>query len=82
MPALDNLTDEGIHRLGLILAIQAEIEGLKAENAEAVANGCTAPYHIGHFQEKAQEIETKLSGSFQPSPTLFHKQDKMTVEKI
>ena len=54
---MPELTDDGIYRLGLILAIQAEIEGMKVENAQCVSNGYTPPYGFEHFQEKQQEIE-------------------------
>jgi len=45
-----------IMRLALVLAIQSEIEGMKAENQTANANGRPAVYSEGHFQQKAEEL--------------------------
>lgn len=46
-----------VKRLGLILAIQAEIEGMKAENKQRELLGHNLTYHEGHFQEMAKKLE-------------------------
>jgi hypothetical protein len=45
-----------IKRLALILAINAEIEGLKAENAARVSNNLTIAYDEDSFNEKATQL--------------------------
>jgi hypothetical protein len=43
-------------RLGLILAIQAEIEGMKAENKACELLGKTIPFIKADFDAKAEEL--------------------------
>lgn len=45
-----------VRRLGLILAIQAEIEGMKAENKQRDQLGHSMAYTYGDFCEKAEEM--------------------------
>lgn len=45
-----------IKRLGLILAIQAEIEGMKAENAYSAANGREPIYDEKDFVYMAEQL--------------------------
>lgn len=43
-------------RFGLILAVQAEIEGMKATNEGQKLNNYPMTYGEEHFQEKAEEL--------------------------
>lgn len=45
-----------IKRLGLIIAVQAEIEGMKAANARRAAIGGDSVYDEYHFDKRAEEI--------------------------
>ena len=45
-----------IKRLGLIFAIEAEIEGMKAENKQREINGHDLTYDEFNFYEKAGQI--------------------------
>jgi len=45
-----------IKRLGLILAVQAEIEGMKAKNLEREQLNLTLAYTEEHFIDKANEL--------------------------
>ena len=45
-----------VRRLGLILAIQAEIEGMKAENMQRNQLVHTMAYTYDDFREKAEEM--------------------------
>lgn len=45
-----------IKRLGLILAVQAEIEGMKSENTLRERQGCSLAYDETDFCQKAEEI--------------------------
>ena len=47
-----------VKRLALILAVQAEIEGMKSENKQRELIGHDLTYNEGHFQEKAAELKT------------------------
>ena len=40
-----------VKRLALILAVQAEIEGMKAENERAIQNGLNPPYGEEQFEK-------------------------------
>ena len=51
------MTDYTVKRLGLILAQQAEIEGMKAQNMLNQASGRDIYYGIGDFQNIAANIE-------------------------
>jgi len=49
-----------VKRLALVLAVQAEIEGMKAENARRAASyegKCSSLYSDEHFQLKANELK-------------------------
>ena len=46
-----------VKRLALILAKQAEIEAMKADNSVAVINGCMIPYCGDVFLDKANDLE-------------------------
>jgi len=52
------MNEYDVKRLALVLAVQAEIEGMKAENQTANANGRPSVYHIGSFDfdQKAEEL--------------------------
>ena len=50
------MTDQGVKRLALILAINAEIEGMKAENAQREQLGNSVAYGDYSFQIKADEL--------------------------
>lgn len=45
-----------VKRLALILAVQAEIEGMKAENQERKGNGFSIAYDEVNFSDKAMEL--------------------------
>lgn len=45
-----------IKRLGLILAVQAEIEGMKVENIQREKDGYSMAYNSTDFQFKAEEL--------------------------
>ena len=45
-----------VKRFGLILAIQAEIDGMKVANAERDLPSEAATYNDEDFQEKAEEL--------------------------
>jgi len=50
------MNEYDIKRLALILSVQAEIEGMKAENAFREVYQHEPTYNEGHFQEKAQKL--------------------------
>lgn len=50
------MTTADIKRLGLILAIQAEIEGMKAENEFRSISELSPAYGQKNFDQKADEI--------------------------
>lgn len=45
-----------LKRLALILAVQAEIEGMKAQNAANVQYDKSLPYQDDQFKEKAEQL--------------------------
>jgi hypothetical protein len=45
-----------IKRLALVLAVQAEIEGMKTVNQESKRMNATMPYTIGAFEKKAMDL--------------------------
>ena len=49
-----------VKRLALVLAVQAEIEGMKAENAATIQNGYGNPLPYGEqqFKDKAEELRS------------------------
>lgn len=50
------MNEYDVKRLGLILAIQAEIEGMKAENMQRDQLAHTMAYTYDDFREKAEEM--------------------------
>ena len=50
------MTNSTVKRLALILAIQAEIEGMKAENMQREHQGLSVTYGDHSFQIKAEEL--------------------------
>ena len=51
------MNTSNVKRLALILAKQAEIEGMKANNAICESRGEIMEFDIQHFDEKAAELE-------------------------
>lgn len=47
------MNEYDVKRLALVLAIQAEIEGMKAENSQYESS---QPHPISKFNEKAEEL--------------------------
>lgn len=47
-----------VKRLALVLAKQAEIEGMKIANKQREIHGDGPIYHHSHFEEKAFELES------------------------
>lgn len=45
-----------VRRLALVLAVQAEVEGMKAENMQREAVGSSMAYDDGAFSDKANEL--------------------------
>lgn len=45
-----------VKRLALVLAMQAEIEGMKAENLLREQNNESPAYGYNHFWEKAEDL--------------------------
>jgi len=56
-----------INKLGLILAVQAEIEGMKAYNAGCVLNEDGRLYSEESFYDKAQELRDIVNKPHQSS---------------
>lgn len=50
------MTGNDVKRLALVLALQAEIEGMKVQNKLHEANNYPYEYNNGHFQGKAEEL--------------------------
>lgn len=50
------MCDLQVKRLGLILAVQAEIEGMKVLNQERESNGAALAYNEEAFTSKADEL--------------------------
>ena len=50
------MTTADIIRFSLVLAIQAEIDGMKAENEYRKQNGDSVGYRDSHFEQKAIEL--------------------------
>jgi hypothetical protein len=53
---INNMNDYTVKRLALILAIQAEIEGMKAENMQREQQGYSMAWTESDFFEKAEEL--------------------------
>lgn len=47
-----------VRRLALVLAVQAEIEGMKAENAQRVQDNQSMAYLEKQFRDKAEELRS------------------------
>lgn len=47
---------DDVKRLALVLAVQAEIEGMKTLNVERENNGMSNAYDEGAFFDKAEEL--------------------------
>ncbi len=50
------MNEYDVKRLALVLAIQAEIEGMKAENSQRELWLHELTYNEGHFQEQAERL--------------------------
>ena len=50
------MNDFSVTRLALILALQAEIEGMKAENVEREQKGYAPAWNRSSFLDKAEEL--------------------------
>jgi hypothetical protein len=50
-----------VKRLALVLAVQAEIEGMKVANSVKEANGFSPAYGHDHFFDKAEELRILAS---------------------
>jgi hypothetical protein len=50
------MNEHDIKRLALILSVQAEIEGMKAENLQREDLMQSLAYNEGDFQEKAENL--------------------------
>lgn len=50
------MTDYTVKRLALVLAIQAEIEGMKAENMQRAIQGYSVAWTESNFCQKADEL--------------------------
>ena len=53
---INQMTEYDVKRLALVLAVQAEIEGMKAENQIALINKKEPIYNGNDFNAKAEEI--------------------------
>ena len=51
------MEESAVIRLGAILAIQAEIEGMKIENKINIIEGVDVAYPEWEFQQKAAELK-------------------------
>jgi hypothetical protein len=50
------MNEYDVKRLALVLAVQAEIEGMKSENAYREVYGHEPTHNEGSFQEKAEKL--------------------------
>lgn len=50
------MNEYDVKRLALVLAVQAEIEGMKAYNMQKIAEGGTPAYHEIHFNQMAEQL--------------------------
>lgn len=55
------MNEYDVKRLALILAVQAEIEGLKTANKQRDSHGIAAKYEESNFMAKAEELKTIAS---------------------
>lgn len=51
------MTDASVKRLALVLSVQAEIEGMKAENADREKRGLSQAYGEALFFKQAEELQ-------------------------
>ena len=56
------MTDASVKRLALILAVQAEIEGMKAANMDRDYPAESVAYDDAAFQAKAEELRNLAYG--------------------
>lgn len=56
------MTQYDVKRLALVLAVQAEIEGMKAENIVRQQQGLTIAYSEESFAEKAMQLTNLAYG--------------------
>lgn len=52
------MNEYDVKRLALVLAVQAEIEGMKAKNMLRDQNNESPAYGESHFQDKAEELRS------------------------
>lgn len=50
------MNEYDVKRLALVLALQAEIEGMKAENTYREMEGHSLSYNEGRFREMAEKL--------------------------
>ncbi|MCP4392849.1 MAG: hypothetical protein GY804_01045 [Alphaproteobacteria bacterium] len=50
------MTDSSVKRLGLILAVKAELEGMKIENTRCKLNDLPPAYDVNCFFQLAEEL--------------------------
>lgn len=50
------MEDEAVRRLAIVLSVQAEIDGMKAENDQRKLKGLDLKYGEEHFNDKAEEL--------------------------
>lgn len=50
------MNEYDVRRLALVLAVQAEIEGMKAENKMRELRDASPAYNEGSFQEQAERL--------------------------
>lgn len=51
------MNEYDVKRLALVLVVQAEIEGMKAENKIREVRDCSPAYNEGDFQDKAEKLK-------------------------
>ncbi len=49
--------EQAVKRMGMILAVQAEIEGMKAYNSIKIAESGVPDYNQVHFNELAKRLD-------------------------
>jgi len=52
------MTDYTVKRLALVLAVQAEIEGMKSDNTQREQDGFSMAWTESDFAGKAEELRT------------------------
>ena len=55
------MNEYDVKRLALVLSIQAEIEGMKAENMQRASMGESMAYIEGDFEYRAEELRVLAS---------------------